>query len=110
MLSNLLDKYGIKYDDMNALERETFDSWSKSLASKQLTLTDVETHVKSLIEAVNKDLADLKESTSFWTYLYQWKRDTYLKARLRNYMMLYDFLTAPAKARQFIEQSLQNIK
>jgi hypothetical protein len=109
MLSKLLEKYGVRYEDMNALEKETYNKWSKGLAAKELTLKDVEAHVKSLIESVQKDLAELKESTSFWTYLYQWKRDTYLKARLRNYIALYDFLTAPDKARQFIEQSLKNI-
>ena len=72
--------------------------------------SSVSGYLKSLIEAASKELSELKESTSFWTYLYGWKKDFYLKARLKNYLILYDFLSAPEKARKYIEQSLKNIK
>ncbi len=110
MLSNLLEKFNVNYEDLNAAERETLDQWQKALAQKQLTLESVKDYLRSLIEAVEKELADVKESTSFWSYIFQHKKDTFLKARLKNYLMLYDFLSAPDKARKYIEQSIQNIK
>ena len=109
MLSNLLEKFNIKYEDLNAAEKETLDTWYKALASRQLAIGDVKEFVSRLIEAVERELADVKESTSFWSFLFRTKQDIFLKARLKNYLMLHDFLTGPDKARKHIEQSLQNI-
>lgn len=110
MLFNLLEEKGIRYEDLNPAEQETFKQWEQALAQKQLTLEGVKDYVKSLIEAIEKELTELKETTSFWTFLFSWKKDFYLKARLKNYLILYDFLSAPDKARKYIEQSLTNIK
>ena len=109
-MPSLLDKFDINYEDLNPAEKETFHQWQESLEKNQLTVEGIKDYVHSLIEAVEKELSELKESTSFWTYLYGWKKDFYLKARLKNYLILYDFLSAPEKARKYIEQSLTNIK
>lgn len=105
----LLEKHNLKYEDLNAAERETLDQWRKGLETNQLTVEGIKDHVAGLIEAVQKDLMELKESTSLWTALFGWKRDFYLKARLKNYIMLYDFLSAPDKARKYLEQSLNQL-
>lgn len=110
MLNRLLEQYGVNYEDLNAAEKETLEKWQKALEVKELSVATVTDHVKSLIDAVEKELVELKESTSFWTYLYQWKKDFYLKARLKNYLLLYDFLSTPEKARKYVEQSIKNIK
>jgi uncharacterized coiled-coil protein SlyX len=110
MLYSLLEERGIKIESLNALERETLQKWDKQLSQNQLTVTGVADHVKSLIEAVEKELTELRESASFWTFLFSFKRDIFLKARLKNYLMLHDFLTAPDKARKHIEQALENVK
>jgi hypothetical protein len=110
MLSNLLEKFNIKYEDLNAAEKETLDTWYKALASRQITTSDIQDFIKRLIEAVERELADVKESTSFWSFLFRRKQDIFLKARLKNYLMIHDFLLGPEKARKHIEQSLQNIR
>jgi hypothetical protein len=110
MLSNLLEKYSLKYEDLNSAEKETLDQWAQALESKVLTVEGIKDYLAALIAAVEKELADVRESTSVWTYFFGWKKDFYLKARLKNYLMLYDFLSAPEKARKYIEQSLKNIK
>lgn len=110
MLNSLLDKFNVKYEDLNPAEKETFHQWQQTLAKNQLTVEGIKDYLRSLIESVEKELADIKESTSFWLFLYAWKKDFYLKARLKNYLILYDFLSAPDKARKYIEQSLNNIK
>jgi hypothetical protein len=104
-----LEEKGIRYDQLNAAEKETFNNWQQSLVSKQLTLENVKDYVAKLIEAVERELTDLKESTSFWTFLSGWKKDYYLKARLRNYLMIHDYLSGTEKARKYVEQSIQNI-
>lgn len=110
MLSSLLERHGIKYDDLNAAERETLSQWHQMLAQRILTVGNVKDYVEQLIRAVEQELADVKESTSFWSFLFRRKKDIFLKARLKNYLMLYDFLTGPEKAQKYIEQSIQNIK
>jgi len=106
----LLEQRGLKYEELNAAERETLNGWYKALSEKTLSVGDIQDNTRRLIEAVENQLADLKESTSFWSWLFNRKKDIYLKARLKNYLMLYDFLTGPEKARKHIEQSINNIK
>lgn len=101
MILDFLTKHDIKYEDLNPAERETLSQWYKTLESKTLSVVDVRDHVTNLIHAVENELADYKLPK---------EQDLLLKARLKNYLMLYDFLTAPEKARKYIEQSLKNIK
>ncbi len=110
MFSNLLDKFNVKYEDLNTAERETLSQWYKLLAEKVLTVGNVKEYVEQLIHAVEQELADIKESTSLWSFLFRRKQDIYLKARLKNYLILHDFLTGPDKAKKYIEQSIQNLK
>lgn len=101
MLSSLLDKFGIKYEDLNTAEKETLNQWVQALSKSELTLSGVKDYVKALIEAVERELA---------TYDLPRNKDLFLKARLKNYLMIHDFLTGPDKAKKYIEQSIQNIK
>lgn len=109
MLSNLLEKHGVKYEDLNATEKETYHQWEQLLSKNELTLQNVKDFIPRLAEAVQRELTDLKETTSFWAFLFGWKKDFYLKARLRNYLMIQDFLSSPDKDKKYIEQSIQNI-
>jgi hypothetical protein len=101
MLSSLLSKFNLKYEDLTPVERDTLNQWMQSLSHKQLTVPIVTEYVRKLIEAVERELA---------TYNLSKEQDLFLKARLKNFLMLHDFLTAPDKAQKHIEQSLQNIK
>lgn len=109
MLSNLLEKHGINYEDLNSSEKETLAQWQQLLIKNELTLQSVKEFVPSLIEGIERELADVKESTSLWSFLFRRKQDIFLKARLKNYLMLQDFLTSADRARKHIEQSLTNI-
>jgi hypothetical protein len=101
MLSSLLDKFGVKYEDLTTAEKDTLQEWTKALASKELTLADVKDHIRALIEAVERELAN---------YNLNKDQDLFLKARLKNYLMISDFLTGPDKAKKYIEQSISNLK
>lgn len=109
-LSQLLEKAGLSYDDLNSAEFDTAMQWAKTLAGKQLTIEDAKSFITQLIEAVEKDLSDLKESTSFWNWLFHRKRDIYLKARLKNYLVLQELFSGPERARKYIERQLENLK
>src|SRR5437660_8726196 len=110
MFQQLLEKYNLTFEELNSAERATLLSWAEKLKTKTLTADDIKTHVASLITAVEKELAGLETPTSFWLWLFGAKRDVYVKARLKNYLMLQDFLLGPERARQFVETHLQNMK
>lgn len=109
-LNQLLEKVGLKYEDLNSAEKETLRQWLEKVSQRQLSVEDIKTYIKQLIEAVEKQLADISETSSFFSLLSSNKKDIYLKARLRNYLILNDFLTAPDRAKQYIEQQLTHIK
>lgn len=110
MLNQLLSKYNLKYEDLNPAERETLNNWMSTLSSRQLSVQDIKDYVAQLISAVEREMAEIKETTSLWTFLFGWKKDFYAKARLKNYLMLQDFLTSSDRAQKYIEQSIKNIK
>jgi hypothetical protein len=106
----LLDKYGLKFDDLNTAERETLMTWAKEMQTRPLTTDDVKSHVSGLILALQRELAGLDEPKSFWEWLFRRKRDQFAKARLKNYLMLQDFISAPDKAKAFVEQHIKHLK
>ena len=110
MFDELLEKAGITREKMNAEERETLERWAKQLSVKQLTPIEVKEYIDQMIKAVEKELAGYETPESFVAYLFRGKRMIYVKARLYNYLMLRDFLTAPEKARALVEKHITNLK
>ena len=100
-LLSFLEERGIKYETLTTAEKETLSQWSKALASKELTVSDVKEYIRALIEGVERELAN---------YNLDKNQDLFLKARLKNYLMISDFLIGPEKAKKYIEQSIQNLK
>jgi len=97
MIDEVLEKLGLKYEDLNATERETLNSWLDALGKSQLTIESIKGYVSAMRDAVEQELAKAELNT---------KQDTFLKARLRNYMLLEAFLSTPEKAKAAIEKSV----
>jgi predicted HTH domain antitoxin len=83
MLDEILEKAGLKYEDLTSTEKETLNTWMEVLQKGQLSLEKVKEYITSMREAVEQELAKAELGT---------KQDLFLKARLRNYMLLYGFL------------------
>ena len=100
-LFKLLEAKDIVYEDLNSAERETFTQMATAYASKELTVADIKEYIQKAKISVENDLAayDLPKD-----------KDLLLKARLRNYIMLLDFLDGPEKAKRWIEQAINNLK
>jgi len=110
MPDNLLDKAGLKFEDLNAAERETYNQWLQSLSTNALTVGSVRDYVQQMKDQVEAELVAFVEPKTVWDFLFRRKKDVYLTARLRNYMLLLTFLTGPEKAKKASERSLTNIK
>lgn len=98
MIDGLLEKFGLKYDDLSAVEKETLNTWMEALQKGQVSVEKVKDYITSMKEAVEQELAKSDLGS---------KQDLFLKARLRNYMLLDAFLTTPEKAKEQIENALQ---
>jgi hypothetical protein len=110
MPDNLLDKAGLKFEDLNAAERETYNQWLESLSKNTLTLASVRDYVQAMKDQVEGELVAFVGPKTVWDFLFRRKKDVYLTARLRNYMLLLTFLSGPEKAKKALERSLSNIK
>jgi|SRR3990167_4219386 len=100
MIDSLLEKIGLKYEDLSAAEKETLNTWMEALQKGQLSLEKVKDYITSMKEAVELELSKSDLGS---------KQDLFLKARLRNYMLLDAFLSTPEKAQQQIENAIQGI-
>ena len=100
MLDKLLEQVGLKYEDLNKLEKDTLDSWVKALQQNKVTPQTVKDYIGVMRESVEKDLTVAKLGS---------KQDLFLKARLRNYMLLEAFLTTPEKAKVALERAISGL-
>ena len=100
IVDELLKKSGLKYEDLNVLEKETLNVWTEALQKGQLTLTKVREYISSMREAVERELTKAKIGT---------KQDIFLKARLRNYLLLEAFMISPEKAEEQLENMISGM-
>lgn len=98
---NLLEKFGLSYEDLNTVEKETYVSWLNDWESKKLDVADIRGYIVAMKNAVAMELADTPYSDK--------DKGKILKARLKNYILLEAFLTAPEKARERLEATVRNL-
>lgn len=101
IIDELLEKFGVKYEDLNTVERETVYAWEEALAKNELTLVKVKEFIQTMRDSIENELSVSSLGS---------KQDMFLKARLRNYMLLEALLTSPEKAKRAIEQSLSSMR
>jgi hypothetical protein len=97
MLDEILDKAGLKYEQLTVVEKETLNTWMDALQKGQISVEKVKEYITSMKEAVEQELTKFDLDPN---------QDLFLKARLRNYMLLDAYLSTPEKAKQQIENSI----
>lgn len=100
MIDEILKRFNLKYDDLTIAEKDTLFSWTEALNQNQLSVERIKTYISQMRDAVEIELAKSTLGS---------KEDIFLKARLRNYMLLESFLTSPEKAKQAMERALAGI-
>jgi hypothetical protein len=124
MEDDILSKFGINWEDLDKPgfegERETLESWLKALETNQLTLENVKDYIKSLRENAELELTKHYNTPSTWisflslicpliAIIRKWyidKAQLEVKARLRSYLLIENFLSTPEKAKKAIERQL----
>ena len=99
-IDEVLEKIGIKYEDLNSAEKETLHSWMEVLGENKLTLESVRTYIASMKDSVEQELTKTGHDS---------KQDLFLKARLRNYLLLEGFLSTPEKAKMALDRAIAGI-
>lgn len=100
-MDELLKKFNLKYEDLNVAEVETLTGWLTAAQESNLTTDKVRDYIRAMKHAVEEELTKYDLGS---------KQDLFLKARLRNYILLDAFLTSPEIARKRLEAALGNIK
>ena len=100
MIAELLEKAGLKYEDLNAVEKETLNTWMDALQQGQASVEKIKEYVVSMKEGVEVELSKCDLGS---------KQDIFLKARLRNYSLLVGFLTSPERAKQQMESAIRGM-
>lgn len=100
VIDDLLEKTGLKYEDLNSSEKETLNTWMEVLQKGQVSVEKIKEYITSMKEAVEQDLSKSNLGS---------KQDLFLKARLRNYMLLDAFMSTPEKAKQQIENAISGM-
>lgn len=110
MFDELLKKYNVTRESLTDEERSTLESWSKRMSIERVGIPEVQKYLDQMITSMERELTGHDVPVSFTAWLFRGKRLRHLNARLYNYIMLRDFISAPDKARAFVEKHITNIK
>jgi len=111
MMNELLERLGVKYEDLDKAERDTLHKMLDGASKAKVTVDTIRVHIKSMRDAVENEIYnDSMKRPSFWAFLFRFRRECVLKARLRNYMLLEAYLDTPERAKKAIEDALANVK
>lgn len=95
-VNQILEKAGIKdFDELRDFEKETYFKMLEIAEAGKLTLEEIQKSIKKMREGVTFALAveDLLP-----------EKDLYLKARLKNYILLEAVFDRPERAREMLAQ------
>jgi len=101
MIDEFLKKRNLKYEDLTPDEVQTFNTMLSAMQQSTLTTEKIKEYISSMKFAVEQEITKSDNGN---------KHDMFLKARLKNYMLLEAFLLTPERARKALEASIKNLK
>lgn len=100
IINDILERVGVKYEDLTKEEEQTLQTWLVRLQQKEFNINNIKEYIVAMRQSVEKEVSETSHNS---------KQDLFLKARLRNYVLLEAFLDTPKKAKEAIERSLAGI-
>ena len=97
LMDKILEERGLNYEDLNQAERDTYNRGNFS--TKQITVSDIKNYVAYMKDSIALQLTDTPTSDPDTLHV--------LQARLKNYIVLEDFLLRPEKAEEAFRKSLE---
>jgi hypothetical protein len=96
-LSQLLEKLGLKYEDLTEEEKKTYTQWHEVLSQSEVTIDDLKKFIPAQIEQLEDQQNDYKNSK---------EKDLFLKAQIRNLKMIHAFILGPEQRRKWLEDHI----
>ncbi|MFZ2882221.1 MAG: hypothetical protein WA019_04050 [Candidatus Moraniibacteriota bacterium] len=98
VLDEIVEKLG-GYDQLKPDEKTTYQEHLKIIEGKPISVDDTKAFVRNMINVIEKALVDTKEYSP---------ESRSLKARLKNFLVLEQFLYSPERARAALERFYQS--
>lgn len=102
----LLERADLKYEDLNAIERKTFNDMVEKVSKTEINNETLKEYISTMKESVERELADEPEHVRVWIFAFRNDKNILLKARIRNYMLLEAFLESPKKAKEALDRAI----
>ena len=109
MIDEILTKFNLKYEDLNSSEKETFHSMLDTISKVKLSPERLKDYIEAMKFSVETELANEPEYKQVFIFRLRNDKNVFLKARLRNYMLLDAFLVSPKKAEEALDRALAGI-
>lgn len=100
MIDEILERLGLDEKELSQAEQDSLSSMYNDLQKSQVTVESIRESIASMKNAVENELSvhDVNDS-----------HDVFLKARLRNYLLLESFISTPEKAKRLLESRLASL-
>lgn len=122
-MDEILDKFGLKIEDLKSHERDWLLEKVNALSEGQITVEKIRDAIDAMLAHTEGQLTERKDAptnfVSLLTFLipiiglirkwYQDQHEVEIKARIRVLRSLKNLLTSPEKQQKEIEEALSNI-
>lgn len=109
MYDEILERLGLKYEELTEDERNILDQWVSVLDSGEVSVSRVRDYIATMKDLVIEKLVDEPEFNYIFIFKVPNRTHLLLKARLKNYTLLEAMLSTPEKAKEKIEQHIMAI-
>ena len=109
MIKEILAQFNLNYEDLNTAEKETLKQWAE-ISTKELKVDDIKNFVNAMKDSLTKELVGYDTPKSFTELLFRKKRKIHIEARLKNLLLLKEFIESPERAKKIVEEMIKNVK
>lgn len=108
-ITEKLEDKGINIDDLNPTEKETYFQMLDVVQKSQLTPEKLREYITEMRQAVTSELINEPEFNYIFIFKVINRKQILLKARLQNYILLENFLLSPKKAKEALDEMVNQI-
>jgi hypothetical protein len=111
-IDGFLERFNLKYEQLTIAEKDTLTQLYENIQKSQITVPTVKEAIDQMREGVERALVETDEFDYFFFGLFKRanRKHLILKARLWNYLVLSDMLSAPDRAKMALESALSGYK
>jgi len=110
LTDDYLKKHDLKYEELTPDEKTTLYALVDTVQAGQLSIEKFKDTISAMKYGVEQALVDEPEYIYIFIFKVLNRKHVFLKARLKNYMLLEAFLHSPERAKQALEKALGAVK